>query len=259
MERYERIGQAIYLRSYLVKYLQLLDLPLVLAERVLHDNAAPPPQLVTTGTVSRPRYLFDRYSGSALYLILTGVIVVPAVLLAMRAGFDQNLVRVAPLDTPEVAVPIPTSHDDSATVDDRAGTTATPSTPPPVAAADANASALIASMTPFPAAAVAAATAKPEPSAPTVSGEHRLRLSLAEASWVEIVAADGQKLEYGLLPAGSTRSYDSAKALDVRIGNANGAALEIDGKEKDLAPYRRSNVAHLKISDGETMLPRSGG
>jgi cytoskeleton protein RodZ len=112
-------------------------------------------------------------------------------------------------------------------------------------------------MTPFPAA--AAAAAKPEPSAPAASGEHRLRLSLAQESWVEIVATDGQKLEYGLLPAGSTRSYDSAKALDVRIGNANGAALEVDGKEMDLAPYRRSNVAHLKISDGETTLPRSGG
>ena len=42
-------------------------------------------------TISHSRYLFQRYSVSALYLILTGVIIVPAVLLAMRASFEPNL------------------------------------------------------------------------------------------------------------------------------------------------------------------------
>ena len=246
-----------YLRSYQTKYLQLLDLPQVLAERVLREHAAPPPQLVTTGTVSRPRYLFDRYSGSALYLVLTGVIVVPAVLLAMRAGFDQNLVRVTPLDTAElIAAPKPQADAAAAP----AMSTAEPAAPAaPTAAATEKAAtpAFIASMAPFPAPA-ASGPAKPE-SAP-VPGQHAVRLSLAEASWVEIVAADGQKLEYGLLPAGSSRSYESGKALDVRIGNANGATLEIDGKAQDLAPYRHSNVAHFKVADGTTsIVAHSGG
>src|SRR5581483_3675550 len=87
---YDRIGHGIYLRSYVTKYLRLLDLPQVLAERALGQEVELPP-LVTSGTISRPRYLFQRYSVSALYLILTGVIIVPAVLLAMRAGFEPNL------------------------------------------------------------------------------------------------------------------------------------------------------------------------
>ncbi len=99
-ERYERIGCGVYLRGYLGKYLQLLDLPLVLADRVLKDFADPPP-LVSRPPVSRPRYLLERYSRSALYLILTGVIVVPAVLLATRGGFDSSLVHIAPLDAIE--------------------------------------------------------------------------------------------------------------------------------------------------------------
>ena len=254
-ERFDRIGHAIYLRSYLTKYLQLLDLPQVLAERVVHEHAAPPPQLVTTGTVSRPRYLFERYSGSALYLILTGVIVVPAVLLAMRAGFDQNLVRVSPLDTTEIAAPLPQARDDSApaprgdTSDAVTQATATPA---------GTSAPFIASMTPFPAPAAAGSAAKTESVAN--SGEHKLRLNLAEASWVEIVASDGQKLEYGLLPAGSSRSYDAVKPLDVRIGNATGATLEVDGKPRDIAPYRHSNVAHFKLADGETSTAvHSGG
>ncbi len=99
-DQFDRIGHGVYLRGYLHKYLALLGLPLILADRVLQDHSHLPP-LTTSGTISRPRYLFQRYSGSALYLVLTGVIIVPAVLLAMRAGFDSNLVRIAPLDSAE--------------------------------------------------------------------------------------------------------------------------------------------------------------
>jgi cytoskeleton protein RodZ len=254
-ERFDRIGHAIYLRSYLTKYLQLLDLPLVLAERVLHEHAAPAPQLVTTGTVSRPRYLFERYSGSALYLILTGVIVVPAVLLAMRAGFDQNLVRVSPLDATEIAAPMPKAQEEGLPAPSHeAGDAAVQAATKPASTS----APFIASMTPFPTPAASETTAKNETSGNP--GEHKLRLNLAEASWVEITASDGQKLEYGLLPAGSSRSYDAVKALDVRIGNANGATLEVDGKPRDIAPYRHSNVAHFKLADGETStVVHSGG
>ena len=256
-ERFERIGHAIYLRSYLTKYLQLLDLPQVLAERVLHDHAEPPPPLVTTGTVSHPRYLFERYSGSALYLILTAVIVVPAVLLAMRAGFDQNLVRVSSLDVPEAAAPVAKAPEGNADANPATAASEAPSPSTAPAPSEHAAAPLIASMTPFPAA--AQATVKPEAAAAN-PGEHALHLSLGEASWVEIVAADGQKLEYGLLPAGSSREYASAKALDVRIGNTNGAVLQIDGKTQDIAPYRHSNVAHFRIEDGTaTTAAHSGG
>lgn len=263
-ERFDRIGHAIYLRSYLCKYLQLLDLPQVLADRVVHEHAAPAPQLVTTGTVSRPRYLFDRYSGSALYLILTGVIVVPAVLLAMRAGFDQNLVRVAPLDASDVSAPLakPLDEPAAASVASSPAEVAPPVAPAAAPAAQTNdtSAPLIASMTPFPAAVTSAPAGADAPVQPASNqNQHTLSLHLAEESWVEIVAADGQKLEYGLLAAGSTHTYDSAKPLEVRIGNANGATLEVNGKSKDLAPFRHSNVAHFKFSDGETTALHSGG
>jgi len=46
----------------------------------------------------------------------------------------------------------------------------------------------------------------------------------------------------------------------VRIGNANGATLEVDGKARDIAPYRHSNVAHFRVADGETStVAHSGG
>lgn len=234
-EQFERIGHGVYLRGYLSKYLQLLDLPQILCERVVQDHSAPPP-LTMSGTISRPRYLFERYSGSALYLILTGVIVVPAALLALRAGFDQNLAQITPLDAPAaVSAPAPETISRN---------------PAPAIAAESPESEvpLTASMTPFP------ATSANKPMAPPLAvasdAVNRVRLTLAQASWVEIVDADGRKLEYSLLPAGSEREYSSDVALDIRIGNAEGATLSIDGKPQDLAEYRRANVAHLKVADG---------
>lgn len=254
-EQFERIGHGVFLRGYLSKYLQLLDLPQVLAERIVQDHAEPP-ALTTSGTISHPRYLFERYSGSALYLILTGVIVVPAVLVALRAGFDQNMARIAPLDAPPAVIaPVserssnpavavaPVSH--AATQPTVAPTTATPEETP-----------LVASMTPFPAAAENKSSVAP---AVATALANRLHLSLTQASWVEVVDADGKKLEYGLLPAGSERDYASDKALDIRIGNADGALVAVDGKPQDLASFRRANVAHLKIAGGVATAAHGNG
>lgn len=247
-EQFDRIGYGVYLRGYLSKYLQLLDLPQVLADRVVQQHASPPP-LTTAVTKSRPRYLYERYSGAALYLILTAVIVVPAVMLATRGGLDKNLARIAPLDAPAA---IPATHAPVAASNSRDNASESApqlSTPSPVQIDEPP---LIASMTPFPASAPAAT----QSSQPTLS--HRLQLSLHETSWVEIVDANGQRLEYGLLPAGSVRDYSSNQALDVRLGNAEGATIVLDGKSLDLAGYRRANVAHLRIADGVAS-PLHGG
>jgi cytoskeleton protein RodZ len=247
-EQFERIGHGVFLRGYLSKYLQLLDLPQVLADRVVQDHAEPPP-LTTNGTISHPRYLFERYSGSALYLILTGVIVVPAVLLALRAGFDQNLARITPLDTPPPAMAAAVAgHAIAAPVADAPVSQPSVQLPAAPAPAKPDETPLVASMTPFPA---AAAEKKPAAvSAPVSKPGNRMHLSLTQASWVEIVDAAGTKIEYGLLPAGSERDYASDQVLDIRIGNAEGASLTIDGKALDLAAFRRANVAHLKLVDG---------
>jgi cytoskeleton protein RodZ len=261
-DRYERIGDGVYLRGYLTKYLRLLDLPQVLAERVLNGYEQLPP-LITSGTVSRPRYLFQRYSVSALYLILTGVIIVPAVLLATRGGFEPNLAQITPLDAPDTTSPAAPANN---TLDGQTGLPATPAaTPAPAPAAPvADETPLVASLTPFPAAkreAVdgsdadkTAAAAMPA----NASGHHSLRLSLTQPSWVEIVASDGEKLDYGLLAAGTVRSYSSDKSIDVRLGNSEGASVEVDGKPQDLTPFRHSNVAHFKLSDGDAAISHSG-
>ncbi len=255
-DEFERIGHGVYLRGYLTKYLGFLGLPLVLADRVLEQRTELPP-LVTSGTISRPRYLFERYSGSALYLVLTGVIIVPAVLLAMRAGFDSNLVRVAPLDA--------TENSQSLAHNDLPINTSPTSKPTDASVATQNKTSaedrpLAASMTPFPPTEMPAAkTPKAIDDSVVPAGQHSLKITFAESSWVDITTPDGHKLEQGIVPAGSTRTYHSEQTLDAHLGNINGATVEVDGKAQDLTAFRHSNVARFRLAAGESTLSHSGG
>jgi cytoskeleton protein RodZ len=261
-DRFDAIGHRIYLRGYLTSYVRLLDLPTVLVETVLqqHQEQFQPPPLTTTGTISHSRYLFQRYSVSALYLILTGVIIVPAVLLAMRAGLEPKITDLTSLDASNaVATSEPgksnTQPAASAPVADSAPETAAPAAS--AAAGAASDSPLVASMAPFQALAhKESEAAQPPPVSVSGSGAHTLRLSLKEASWVEVTSASGEKLEYGLLPAGTVRTISSDSALDVRVGNSGAAEVELDGQAQDLTPYRHSNVAHFKaFAAGQPISP----
>lgn len=250
-EHYDKIGYGIYLRSYLNSYARLVDVPTVLVDPVVRERAEAPP-LVASGTISHSRYLYQRYSVSALYLILTGVIIVPAVLLAMRASLQPNVGELAALDAPPppVSAGAP-AHEGTASPQQAANGAPAPATAAAPVERPVEAP-FVASLAPF------AALTRKDPAAahaetPAV-GSHTLKLSLKEASWVEVTSAGGEKLEYGLLPAGSVRTYTSDKALEVRLGNCNGAEVETDGTAQDLAPYRHSNVARFRLfSAGEAI------
>jgi cytoskeleton protein RodZ len=60
-------------------------------------------------------------------------------------------------------------------------------------------------------------------------------------------------VEYGLLAAGSSKTWHSDQPLDVRIGNASGAQVSVDGNSIGLDDFRRANVAHfrLQMQDGK--------
>lgn len=242
---YSSIEHAIYLKGYLASYARLVDLsPEAIAPALAESRPVPPP-LVATGQISHSRYLYERYSVPAVYLLLTGLIVGPSVWLATHGGLDQNITRLTPLDTPAettIAVPPPpiiapavsSTHGGDG---DRIGTAAAV---PAIKPADQP---LMASLAPFSVSTPNIASVEPAASPP---GSHQLELKLSQASWVEITAADGRKLEYGLIMAGSSRRYDSAQPLSVRLGNAEGAQVEIDGKPVEIAPFIRANVARFR-------------
>jgi cytoskeleton protein RodZ len=255
---YSGIAHAVYLRGYLTSYARLLDMPLILAERVVAERGESAP-LQSTGRVSRSRYMLDRYSVSATYLILTALVVGPAVWLATHGGLEQNLARTVMLDGPAVTqdVSIPGQRNDTSVpasrpddVADSASSLAATS-PSVTAEGDQLAPPIIASMAPFSSSSPAV-TGLPTDPPPSGAGKHTLVLKLSESSWVEVTAGGGEKLEYGLLEAGAERHYSSDSVVTVRLGNAKGAEIVADGKLIDLAPYRRANVAHLRVfGEGE--------
>lgn len=249
-DTYDGTDSKIYLASYISSYARYLgiDAPEVQLELDRIRQIELP--LVATGGVSRSRFLLERYTTAATYVVLTAVFVVPMVWLGMRGSLDRDLSRMTPLDAAPVAQQ--DARPASATSVAHASTLNVPGV---VVAPVQEQQSLMASMAPFPGLGDSTATAPTLAATPEVSGqgEHSLSLDLSTASWVEVIGEDGSRLEYGLLPAGSSRTYRSNQPLDVRIGNATGAQLSIDGKAVALGDFQHANIARFRvlIEDGK--------
>lgn len=249
-DSYDGTDSKIYLAGYVSAYGQYLGIDASSVQVELDRIQQIEPPLVATGGISRSRFLLDRYATAATYVVLTAVIVVPMIWLGVRGTLDRDLSHLAPLDAAPVA------QQDARSVP--AGTAAMAAalpTAPRIAAPQFQAQPLMASMAPFPDmdGSSAAAPVVATPAVTSGSGNHSLGLNLSAASWVEVIAEDGSRMEYGLLPAGSAKTYHSDQALDVRIGNASGAQLSIDGQAVALEDFRHANVARfrMQIEDGK--------
>lgn len=255
---YNGIDYQVYLGGYLTKYARYLGIDEAEVKAELERIKPSQPTLVATGGISHSRYLLENYARAATYVVLTAAIVVPTIWLGVRGTLDRDVSHLAPLDaTPVAQVDAPAGAGSAAAP--ATASVGTDGTPAVVAAAPAAAQSvatppspaqdqqpLMASMAPFPSLGNDAAHAAPA-ATDAGTGAHSLVLSLESASWVEVTTKDGARLEYGLLPAGSSKTYHSDQPLEVRIGNANGAQVTLDGQPMALDSFRRSNVAHFRI------------
>ena len=265
------IDYQVYLGGYIRKYGRYLEIDDADIEEAIAKLKPAQPPLVATGGISHSRYLLDRYATAATYVVLTLVIAVPIVWLGVRGTLTHDVSHLAPLDATPVAqqdAPSPiVPAASSSTAVKAAGTetlaqqtssvapTETPATTSSVAAHPSE-QPLLASMVPVPNLDDANATPSSGTSASPAtvgSGSHSLTLNLPNSSWVEVIGKDGSRLEYGLLPAGTVKTYRSDQPFEVRIGNATGAQVDLDGQPVTLDPYRHSNVAHFRvdIQDGK--------
>ncbi len=255
---YNGIDYQVYLGGYLTKYARYLGIDEAEVKAELERIKPSQPTLVATGGISHSRYLLENYARAATYVVLTAAIVVPTIWLGVRGTLDRDVSHLAPLDaTPVAQVDAPAGAGSAAAP--ATASVGTDGTPAVAAAAPAAAQSvatppspaqdqqpLMASMAPFPSLGNDAAHAAPA-ATDAGTGAHSLVLSLESASWVEVTTKDGARLEYGLLPAGSSKTYHSDQPLEVRIGNANGAQVTLDGQPMALDSFRRSNVAHFRI------------
>ncbi|WP_343162740.1 RodZ domain-containing protein [Oleiagrimonas sp. C23AA] len=248
------VDYEVYMRGYLRKYGAYLGVERERIEAELGTGQAQQPTLVATGGIPRSRYLLERYATAATYVVLTGVIIVPLIWLGVNGGLGKQITKLAPLDSAPVSTPMQPGTDTTAQVQKAPVRHASQRRP-------ASEQPLMASIAPFPAMDREVEQPKPElarPESPAAGG-HSLSLDLSEPSWVEVTTADGKRLEYALLPAGTHKQYDSAQALNVRIGNAKAAQVSVDGKPLALNDYRHANVAHFEVNaDDGQVTPEHG-
>ncbi len=249
IDDWARLGAPVYVRSYLGSYLRLVGLPPALCEQAAQSKATP--SLVAMGTQSGVRRTLNHSLRNLVYLVMTAVLVIPVVLVARyyQAGSKPELLaldtRPAPVETPvdsvalpaTVPAPVPAPALDTATLPAASGedlqaapATASPAGPAPV----------MASMAPFQQAA---------------AGPQELLLKFTGESWVDVVDAQGARLERGLVSAGMERRYAPGQVARITLGRADAVDVSFAGKAVDTTPYRAANVARFTVSSSGEPAP----
>jgi cytoskeleton protein RodZ len=94
----------------------------------------------------------------------------------------------------------------------------------------------------------------PAPIPLAATGQHALTLSASADCWFEIIDADGNKIDSGMLHAGDSRTWHADGPLHVTLGNASGVSVTRDGQPLALDAYRHANVARFDV-----FAPSAGG
>ncbi|HVF33938.1 MAG TPA: RodZ domain-containing protein [Candidatus Saccharimonadia bacterium] len=246
-DRHENIGAAVYVRGYLRSYARLVGLPEVVVTAALAHAREAPPTLVATRTISRSQHFSARYGTLLVYGVLTAVFVVP-LLWAARQGalLPDSRPALTRLDAGSAELPLPVAAAPAPTGGTAASVASDPVQVELAGPPDAQLPALVPPTRPVMAtmAPMRSAADEIEPDA----AARQVELTLEQPSWVELIGADGTRIEYALLPAGAVRSYEVGDGANLRIGNTRGATLSVDGVRVDLAPHTRSNVARVAIA-----------
>lgn len=251
MERddWARLGAPVYVRSYLGSYLRLVGLPEALAEQAAQSK--PTPQLVPMGSRSRMRRVLDQSLRNAVYLLMTAVLVIPVVLVARHyqsAPAPEQLTldsAPAPLPATPVGAPPPAMPEAAAPGESLADAG-------PADAGDAAASevaAMPAATMPAPAPANG-----PDPVMASIAPAFKrgdqggLQLSFREESWIEVLDAQGRRVERGLVAGGDVRRYAAGQVARITLGKADAVEVSFAGKPVDMTPYRAADVARFTVS-----------
>ena len=243
-EDWSRLGAPIYVQSHVGSYARLLGLPAELVDEIARSK--PAPQLVTVGVGSPVRRMIDHSVMKLAYLAMTVVIAGSVVMLAMHFQAPPIISQVLPLDPP---ASMPESR--AAATPAKPDTTAHNTLPTAVAATSAN------PQSPAnPSPADAPVMASLAPSLPVAAAQNSgVLLSFRGESWAEILDSAGQRVERGLIAAGTERRFAAGQVARITLGNADAVDVTVDGQPLDLATYSNANVAHFTGSSDGRIAP----
>ena len=94
----------------------------------------------------------------------------------------------------------------------------------------------------------AAPGSTPEPPpAPMSKSVAKLEFNASQETWVNVTDVNGKEVYSKIIFAGSRESIDVKPPVNVTVGNAGATSMSMNGKNIDLAPHSRNNVAHIKL------------
>jgi cytoskeleton protein RodZ len=217
-DRFSELGASVYVRGHLRRYGDFVGEPgvelvaIYAAQR--ESRPAPPLDLTQAPHPERgsdPRRWVTPLAGLAgaavlalaIWWILTGSRPQPAHGNAAPApdAAQVEAAQPAPVANANVPAAMPASA-------------ATPAVAPPAPVTDA------------------AAQPRKEDAAP--AHPTRLRLELANDSWVEVYDSRGERLFYDVATAGSVQSVEGRPPLRVVLGNSTGVTVAVDGQAREI-------------------------
>jgi cytoskeleton protein RodZ len=224
-EDWSRLGAPVFVRGQLRSYARLLGIDATPVEAAAGVSVVEPPVLVPRTYTSPLQRFAEHAARRAVYIVMTVAIAIP-VWLATRPQMDLAAGDAAPLDAPASSHPV---HAATRRLPVRQAASGT--------AGDG----------PHPL--VASIAALPPREAPA------LALQFEGDSWAQVIAPDGQLVEQALMHAGDRRSYAAGEVGAVVLGNAGAVRVSSRGREADLAPYLRANVARFTVSSDGSLAP----
>lgn len=249
----------IYRRGYVQNYARYLGLEPESLVALLGEQE--PSALTAVLPLPRGRIKFDRILKFSTYFIVTTLIVPPLILIYIQGGlrFFDNETQSAP---GQIAESVARASDNrvaermarALAIDtpDQAGegmNDSPDSSRPPMTATALPVGAIRPLRDP---------ALNPEPSeqatSPTVNDPamagSTLVLEVLEDSWLEVYAANGERLEYDLLRQGDRREFVAELPFRLLLGRANAVSLELDGAPVEFEGQDRADVASFELLAG---------
>lgn len=224
---WERLGAPVFVRGKLRSYARAVGLPEDELQPAGELPPVAPPELTPRTYTPRYQRIAEQAARRIVYVVITATLVIP-VWMVTRGHIEGEPAEVASLD---VAVE-PVAAGPGSDADQRQQRP------------------LVASMTPIqtrlPRRPQQAEAAREAPA---------LSLRFNDDSWVEILAADGGKVEQALVRAGEERSYGAGEIGSVVLGNAGAVEVSRFGRVQDLGPFQRANVARFTVSSDGSLAP----
>jgi len=240
-EDWQRLGAPVFVRGQLRSYARLLKVDLGPLLQQARLESVEPVKLVSHTHTPRGRRLMESMARRAVYVVITGVLVVPVWYAIRSTHPDGQGVSTASLDVVPGNSVASAPAEPAAMTSSAAGSDA-PATTTAAAADGKPAAPYIASLTPMPRAA----------SAPSAGA---LSLHFNGESWIEILAQDGSVVEKGLVRAGEDRSFEPGRVGSVKLGNASAVEVQQAGNIVDVKPFQRANVARFAVSSDGSVVP----